>query len=186
MSKQGELTNEIRAALVAHGPLSTKELSGLCHSALEPRDISRAIYDLRRVNKIEVDPIPGPPNGDGKPAKRYRWVGQMVATHVEPVTTIAPPLTTLATHDLTMMGGIFLSDHEVLMPESEQVEKMTPDVTAEALAAIVEQADDAVMAYANSLLSDDPVWLKLRSLQRDCHGTLHDHRLARALTDKVG
>lgn len=168
MSKQGELTREIRAALIEHGPLSTRQLSGLCFSALETRDISRAIYDLRRVNKIEVVQELMPPKCGDTPAKRYRWVGQTVATHVE--TIPQPP-------------------EEEVMPDSVQVQipgTLTKVDAEREIEGIVERTDEALLAFADMALLDDPTWQILRSLSNYCHGTLDDHRVARALTDKVG
>jgi hypothetical protein len=55
------------------------------------------------------------------------------------------------------------------------------DPTELALADLLDQADEALLALADSLLSDHPVWSRLRQLASDAHGTLCDYRLMRSL-----
>jgi hypothetical protein len=55
------------------------------------------------------------------------------------------------------------------------------DPTELALADLLDQADEALLALADSLLSDHPVWSRLRQLASDAHGMLCDYRLMRTL-----
>jgi hypothetical protein len=51
------------------------------------------------------------------------------------------------------------------------------DPTEEALSDLVDQADEAVLAMADSLLSDHPVWSRMRQLQTDAFQALCDWRV---------
>ena len=205
ITKQATIVQEIRAALIASGPLSTTELVPLCETAEDGKTLSRIIYDLRNGGQIAIDPRPGPPGRDGRPAKRYHWIGPdesavartsrttataqaqakptiQVAESIEdePINNgaesfrpalVGTPVTTTVTTNAT---------------PAELAEIMTivqggADQTELALADLVDQADEALLAYADSLLADDPVWKRIRRLADETHGALCDYRLMRSL-----
>ena len=205
ITKQATIVQEIRAALIASGPLSTTELVPLCETAEDGKTLSRIIYDLRNGGQIAIDPRPGPPGRDGRPAKRYRWIGpdEGAATR-----TSRPMATAQAQAKPTIQVAESIEDEpinngaESFRPAlvgtpvtttvttnatpAELAEIMTivqggADQTELALADLVDQADEALLAYADSLLADDPVWKRIRRLADETHGALCDYRLMRSL-----
>jgi hypothetical protein len=73
----------------------------------------------------------------------------------------------LCDHCMSRVGGV---------PQGERC-----DQTELALSDLVDQADEAVLALADSLLSDHPAWRRMRQLQDDVFSALCDYRaLARA------
>ena len=205
ITKQATIVQEIRAALIASGPLSTTELVPLCETAEDGKTLSRIIYDLRNGGQIAIDPRPGPPGRDGRPAKRYRWIGpdEGAATR-----TSRPMATAQAQAKPTIQVAESIEDEpinngaESFRPAlvgtpvtttvttnatpAELAEIMTivqggADQTELALADLVDQADEALLAYADSLLEDDPVWKRIRRLADETHGALCDYRLMRSL-----
>lgn len=206
LTKQGLIISEIRAALIANGPLSTTELVTLCETAEDGKTLSRIIYDLRNGGQIAIDPRPGPPGRDGRPAKRYRWIGPdesavartsrttaiaqakpavQVAESIEdePINNGAesfrPALVGTPVAPKPAASRSLIEAITAAMPT--QADKV--DATELTLADLVDQADEALLAYADSLLADDPVWKRIRRLADETHGTLCDYRLLRSLED---
>ena len=192
LTKQGLIISEIRAALITNGPLSTTELVPLCETAEDGKTLSRIIYDLRNGGQIAIDPRPGPPGRDGRPAKRYRWIGpdEGAATRTSrPMATAQAkvkaresiedeaPVTTLLTTLPPVTAHTPMEEIVAAMPT--QADKV--DATELTLADLVDQADEALLAYADSLLADDPVWKRIRRLADETHGALCDYRLMRSL-----
>lgn len=206
ITKQATIVQEIRAALIASGPLSTTELVPLCETAEDGKTLSRIIYDLRNGGQIAIDPRPGPPGRDGRPAKRYRWIGPdegaatrttrpkaTAQTKAKPAVQVAEsiedePINNGAESFRPSLVGTSLAAQPVTThtPMEEIAAAMhqpsdKADPTELALADLVDQADEALLAYADSLLADDPVWKRIRRLADETHGALCDYRLMRSL-----
>lgn len=206
LTKQGLIISEIRAALIANGPLSTTELVPLCETAEDGKALSRIIYELRNSDLISIDPRPGPPGRDGRPAKRYRWIGpdeSAVARTARPKATaqakakptiqvtepiedesknngaesFRPALVGTPVAPKPAASRSLIEAITAAMPT--QADKV--DATELTLADLVDQADEALLAYADSLLADDPVWKRIRRLADETHGALCDYRLMRSL-----
>jgi hypothetical protein len=73
--------------------------------------------------------------------------------------------------------------NELYAPDLEPLgmAQMATDSTELALADLVERADEARLALADSLLSGNPIWVSLSKLAEDAHNTLCDYQLMRAL-----
>ena len=206
ITKQATIVQEIRAALIANGPLSTTDLVPLCETAEDGKTLSRIIYELRNGDLVSIDPRPGPPGRDGRPAKRYRWIGPdddaatrttrpkaTAQTKAKPAVQVAESIedepinngaesfrpalvgTPLAAQPVTTHTPM----EEIAAAMPTQADKV--DATELTLADLVDQADEALLAYADSLLADDPVWKRIRRLADETHGALCDYRLMRSL-----
>ena len=206
ITKQATIVQEIRAALIANGPLSTTELVPLCETAEDGKTLSRIIYELRNSDLISIDPRPGPPGRDGRPAKRYRWIGPdddaatrttlpkaTAQTKAKPAVQVAEsiedePINNRAESFRPALVGTPLAAQPVAThTPMEEIAAAMPhpsdkaDPTELAIADLVDQADEALLAYADSLLADDPVWKRIRRLADETHGALCDYRLMRSL-----
>ena len=206
ITKQATIVQEIRAALIANGPLSTTDLVPLCETAEDGKALSRIIYDLRNGGQIAIDPIPGPPGRDGRPAKRYRWIGPdesavastarpkaTAQTKAKPAVQVAEsiedePINNRAESFRPALVGTPLAAQPVAThTPMEEIAAAMPhpsdkaDPTELAIADLVDQAEEALLAYADSMLADDPVWKRIRRLADETHGALCDYRLMRSL-----
>ena len=163
MNVQATIIEEVRAALRGGAARSTADLVPLCGTADDTKGLSRILYVMRHNGLIAEDPVPGPPGRDGKPAKRWRWVG---AESIEDASN-APAQTPPPARSIPM--------EEI----AEAIANRDP--TELALSDLVDQADEALLALADSLLAGNPLWSRLRTLADDTHGALCDYRLLRKL-----
>ena len=206
ITKQATIVQEIRAALIANGPLSTTDLVPLCETAEDGKTLSRIIYELRNSDLISIDPRPGHPGRDGRPAKRYRWIGPdesavartsrttaIAQAKAKPTIQVTEPIEDESKNN----GAESFRPALVCTPVAPNpaasrslIEAITDamptqadkvDATELTLADLVDQADEALLAYADSLLADDPVWKRIRRLADETHGALCDYRLMRSL-----
>ena len=204
-SKYATIVREIRDALCSKGPMTNPQLVKCCETAEDGRVMSRVIYDLRQSGMIRINPKLGPPGRDGRPAKRYEWIGSLdalpppaphrkKATKPPEVTAQAPEVTAseVTSSDLKP-GEVYLSSYNPIFNQAEESVSNQPtqdakatstDPTEYAIADLVDQADEALLAYADSLLADDPVWDRLRRLADEAHSTLCNYRLMRTLEAK--
>lgn len=182
LTKQAAIVQEVREAL-RNGPLSTAQMVEHCETAEDGKVLSRVIYDLRNTGMVAIDPEPGAPGRDGRQAKRYRWIGPMDATpppaahrkvKPAPVPAPAPVTTSLATQPAPVTTKA--PEATIPMPPADRI-----DQTEYALADLVDQADETLLALADSLLNDNPLWARLRRLADETHGALCDYRLMRSL-----
>jgi hypothetical protein len=77
---------------------------------------------------------------------------------------------------------------ETLSDGSEPTSRPAPqtdsaDPTEMALCDLLDQADEALLCLADNLLSEHPVWTRMRRLADDAHGALCDYRLLRSMED---
>jgi len=192
LTKQAKIIQEARDALLAHGPLSTAQLVDHCETAEDGRVLSRIVYDLRSAGQIAIDPVPGKPGRDGRPAKRYRWIGPVdggsapaakpkapTKAQVKPVASVAESIEDEPQNN----GAESFRPAFIGTPIAAQavIDCDCADSTELTLADLVDQADEALLAYADSLLADDPVWKRIRRLADEVHGALCDYRLMRSL-----
>jgi hypothetical protein len=199
MSTNSTIINEVRAALSGGDSLSTADLVPLCDTADDAKNLSRIIYDMRRAGLVEEDPVPGPRGGDMKPSRRWRWVGptdgaalpskrhpRAPAKARESIEDEAPSGAPAApvTHKPEPLRHIPMEEiAETMTPKRNPIVHNRTDPTEAALSDLVDQADEAVLSLADSLLSDHPVWHRLRTLADDAHSALCDYRLLRSLED---
>ena len=195
---QATVINEVRAALQGGKALTTAELVPLCNTAEDTKALSRIIYVMRRERLIAEDPEPGPRGGDGKPSKRYRWVGPTDGYTRPAKRPAQSPAKTQETIEDEAAGGTTRASVSSTpeparhIPMEEIAESMThkhpilydrTDPTEAAMSDLVDQADEALLTLADSLLSDHPVWSLLRTLAEDAFGALCNYRLLRSLEE---
>jgi hypothetical protein len=180
-------------ALQTHGPLSSAELTPLCASAFDIADISRVLYDLKRSGAIEIadERIIG---GKGKPIKFYRLIGDKPPTKVnhkpkssaesiedEPV-TVQPRVATVAPTAITAAEAAALEaaltapplDTQAPVDYAEAPIDYEVDDIEVAIRALQDHADAALLAVADLLLADHPLWRSLRQIADDTHH-IHCH-----------
>jgi hypothetical protein len=58
------------------------------------------------------------------------------------------------------------------------------DATDVALADLLDMADEALLAFADSQLSKHPLWVALRKMAGDAHNNLCDYRVMRSMEAK--
>lgn len=203
LSKQAAIAAEIRDALKAKGQLSSGELNAFCGSALDSTDVCRVLYDMHKTGLVAIADQRAI-GGKGKPVKFYQWIGQdtgaIKASHRKPKES--PVAESIEDEPASAKSPVCTVSDEpkatTAMGEATQPESPAPapsptepkrhpflrdrtDPTELALADLLDQADEALLALADSLLSDHPVWSRLRQLASDAHDTLCDYRLLRSL-----
>jgi len=180
------LREEIREALVAGDALTSAELLPLCPSAQSTTDVSRAIYDLRQANLLtEAGKRPNqhPDKGSKQSLKAWRWTGPKEA----PI----PSVRRLRKGDAEIVQVVADTPedepvHHTPMEEIAEVMAIAGDRTDPtdlALSDLVDQADEALLALADSLLADNPLWGRLRTLANDAFNARCDYRLMRSLEE---
>jgi predicted transcriptional regulator len=198
LTKQAQIAREIREALKDGGEMSSSELNNWCSSALDSTDICRVIYDMRNTGLLAVADE-RVVNGKGKPVKFYRWIGPTDAEpefskkrKTNPAKSIDDE--TVSTHPPVSIIAVTPEEEQSMDEAQHKAPAPSPtepkrepfridraDPTELALADLLDQADEALLALADSLLSDHPVWSRLRQLASDAHGMLCDYRLMRTL-----
>ena len=139
MNVQATIIEEVRAALRGGAARSTAELVPLCGTADDTKGLSRILYVMRHNGLIAEDPVPGPRGRDGKPAKRWRWVG---GESIEGASN-APAQNPTPVRSMPMEEVA-----EAMAPTHPIVHDRT-DPTEYALADLVDQADEALLAVAD-------------------------------------
>jgi hypothetical protein len=184
-TKQSLIVNEIRDALASGDTLTSAELSERCHTALDSTDISRVIGDLRAAGLVaQAGTKKSPANRTGQ-AKAWAWVGPVPMESIEdeaPVVEVAVDPDTLS------------ASRVEVTPEEETVsigkpigytylglDEQSVDPTELALADLVDQVDESVLSFADTMLSDHPTWVRLRQMQDDAFQLLCDYRLTKTL-----
>lgn len=193
-SNRPAIAAEIQAALTQHGTLTSSELTDCCPSADDREVVSKVIYQLKQSGVIEkAGTVPGAPGRGAKQVSQWR----LSTTKEEPMPSVhmkfsvsppcdgeIPSISNTWVRDGIVPPNVEIRADELLWtkPDDNQdtghpSDYPATDPTEEALSDLVDQADEAVLAMADSLLSDHPAWSRLRALQNDAFQALCDWRL---------
>ena len=202
LSKQASIAQEIQTALKRRGVLSSSDLIPLCQSAFDSTDICRVLFDLKKTGLVTVADE-RVVNGKGKPVKFYRWVGpdllSKTPSHYEPKPKakpvvqaaesiedepVQPPGAPMAPAAITPAEAAALEAAlappplEPTAPPIDHadapIDYAEVDDIEVAIRALQDHADAALLAVADLLLADHPLWRSLRQIADDTHH-IHCH-----------
>lgn len=184
---KSSISEEIRVALSHGEALTSVDLLALCPSAETTTDVSRAIYDLRQVNLLaDAGMRPNAHPGRGSTVlKAWRWAGPLDA----PLPSVRQMRkgATAKPQETSEDGATATPEPFTLTTPMEEVAEIMAiaadrtDAIELALSDLVDQADEALLALADSLLADNALWGRLRALANDAFNARCDYRLMRTL-----
>jgi hypothetical protein len=154
------MADEICVAMAGGKTLTSNELVDLCGSAHDSTDVGRVIYWLRQQGQVRQD---GTRNG----VKAWTLVSSDAPAMPDPID--AELIVELAKATAADIQDTDTTTQEadimtVQMP-SEDTKTKEEGYLDLALASLLDAADDACLAYADSKLSTDANWAALRALQ---------------------
>ena len=129
------------------------------------------------VESIEDEPVSSQPPASITPEQEAALVAALSAT----LTTEIP---VTIEEEIAMDEAHATEYADAPCFEPIGMANMAMDSTEMALAVLMDDADEALMAFADSLLSGNRVWVAMRKLADDAHSTLCDYRLMRSMETK--
>ena len=211
LPKQTQIANEIKTALANGAKLTSAELCAKSHTALDSTDISRVIGDLKAAGLVVQAGTKkstakggtakawawiGPPGAEVPKSTAHRKPVAKAVESIEdeaPVVAVPEPTAAEAPAIEVPCGGWHADggwDASMQGPTIDDVRpgqisdtrnEPTVDPIELALADLVDQADESILSFADTLLSDHPTWARLRQMQDDAFQLLCDYRLTRTL-----
>jgi hypothetical protein len=129
------------------------------------------------VESIEDEPVSAQPPASITPEQEAALVAALSAT----LTTEIP---VTIEEEIAMDEAHATEYADAPCFEPIGMANMAMDSTEMSLAVLMDDADEALMAFADSLLSGNRVWVAMRKLADDAHSTLCDYRLMRSMETK--
>jgi len=186
-SVRDRIADEIRAAL-ATGDKTSAQILETSNHAHDTTEVGRVIYALRKAGTVKQAGF----TADSRHQRIWTWTGpdavpsfHRVDAERKAKTPKVPRKASPKQGDTPTMNNVKKPvDQPAPTEPKEPVRYALPDPVETALADLLDQADETTLAYADSLLSGNAVWTRLRALATDAHGALCDYRLMRTLEAK--
>jgi hypothetical protein len=200
ISKRAAIAEQIKNALIANGPMTSPDLVPLCPDAVDSTAVGRIMADLYMKKAVSLvgSVMSNTPGQGSRMVKQWAWVGANGTTHVPmpadaqptvippmPEESPAPTVPAAAQPEFHSALGDWLEKDRGARGVDGSVPYVEPDLFDEpglprdveyALAALVDQADEAVKAMAGELLADHDGYQRLCRIAEDAFQSLCDYR----------